>query len=164
MAETTDLQCVGGFVVTAVYGMPRPTSDVDVLSIAPAEPKKELLEKAQAGSALHKEHGVYLQYVGGIVSLPYDYDERLILLYSGVYKHLRIFVLDPYDLAMTKLERNQAKDREDVLYLAKAVPFDLEILKARYAELRPQLMGIKENFDANFELWLEMIREARERK
>lgn len=160
--EETDLQCVGGFVVTAVYGMPRPTADVDVLSISPAELRKELLDKAEVGSALHQKHGVYLQYVGGIVSLPYDYDERLILLYSGTYEHLRIFVLDPYDLAMTKLERNQPKDRDDVRYLARTVPFDLDILRARYAELRPQLMGVKENFDANFELWLEMIEEDRQ--
>jgi hypothetical protein len=63
---------------------------------------------------------------------------------------------------MTKLERNQPKDRDDVRYLARTVPFDLDILGARYAELRPQLMGVKENFDANFELWLEMIEEDRQ--
>jgi hypothetical protein len=40
--------------------------------------------------------------------------------------------LDPYDLALTKLERNIERDRSDVRYLARAIPFDLELLRVRY--------------------------------
>lgn len=31
------LDCMGGFVVTVVYGFSRPTADLDVLEIAPRE-------------------------------------------------------------------------------------------------------------------------------
>lgn len=163
ISEEVDLQCVGGFVVTELYGLARPTADVDVLSIAPVAQRNELLKAGGEDSALHRKYGVYLQYVGGIVSLPYNYDERLASMFEGAYKHLRLFALDPYDLVLSKLERNQPKDRQDVRFLARAIPLDLGILKQRYPELRPQLFGVKENFDANFELWLEMIEEDRRR-
>jgi hypothetical protein len=32
-----DFQCLGGFVVTQMYGLKRSTGDLDVLSIAPIE-------------------------------------------------------------------------------------------------------------------------------
>jgi len=32
-----DFQCLGGFVVTQLYGLKRSTGDLDVLSIAPVE-------------------------------------------------------------------------------------------------------------------------------
>jgi hypothetical protein len=31
-------------------------------------------------------------------------------MFPGAYKHLRICVLDPYDLALSKLERNIQRD------------------------------------------------------
>jgi hypothetical protein len=34
-AEPVRLDCIGGFVVTMLYGLDRPTADVDVLEIAP---------------------------------------------------------------------------------------------------------------------------------
>jgi uncharacterized nucleotidyltransferase DUF6036 len=55
------------------------------------------------------------------------------------YEHLRLCALDPFDLALSKLERNIQKDRDDVKYLAKTVPLDLEVLRQRYQkELRWQ--------------------------
>jgi hypothetical protein len=39
LSDETHLTCVGGFAVTVQYGFPRPTSDIDVLSIAPMDQK-----------------------------------------------------------------------------------------------------------------------------
>ena len=33
--STVRLDCIGGFVITMLYGLSRPTADVDVLEIAP---------------------------------------------------------------------------------------------------------------------------------
>ena len=45
--------------------------------------------------------------------------------------------LDPYDLALSKPERNIQRDRDDVKHLAQMVPFDLRVLRERYEkELR----------------------------
>ena len=38
------LHCLGGFVMIASYGMPRPTADVDVLAVTPRDALKLLLE------------------------------------------------------------------------------------------------------------------------
>jgi len=72
--------------------------------------------------------------------------------------------LDPYDLALSKLERNIQRDRDDVRHLASFVPLDLEILKERYGrELRWQL-GNPEREDLTLKLWIEMIEEERMRR
>ena len=50
-----------------------------------------------------------------------------------------------------------------MLYLAKHIPFDLEVLQERYTmELRPDLMGVPENQDAVLSFWIEMIEEDRQ--
>jgi len=159
---TVHFQCLGGFVVTQLYGLNRSTGDLDVLSIAPVEQRKEFLEKAGRGSALHKKYKIYLDYVG-VASIPYEYENRLVEMYPGAYKHIRFFALDPYDIALSKLCRNIARDREDVRHLAKQVPFDLQLLRKRYTdELRPDLLGIPENQDAILNLWIEMIEQDRQ--
>jgi hypothetical protein len=157
-----DFQCLGGFVVTQLYGLKRSTGDLDVLSIAPVEQRKDFLEKAGRGSVLHKRYKIYLDYVG-VASIPYEYESRLIEMYPGAYRHIRLFALDPYDIALSKLCRNIARDREDVRHLAKQVPFDLQLLRKRYTdELRPDLLGIPENRDAILNLWIEMIEQDRQ--
>ena len=157
-----DFQCLGGFVVTQLYELKRSTGDLDVLSIAPVEQRKDFLEKAGRGSVLHKRYKIYLDYVG-VASIPYEYESRLIEMYPGAYRHIRLFALDPYDIALSKLCRNIARDREDVRHLAKQVPFDLQLLRKRYTdELRPDLLGIPENQDAILNLWIEMIEQDRQ--
>jgi hypothetical protein len=159
---TVHFQCLGGFVVTLMYGLKRPTADVDVISIAPIEQRKELLEQGGKGSALHKKYKIYLDYVG-VASIPYEYESRLVEMYPGAFKHICLFALDPYDIALSKLCRNIPRDREDMLYLARRIPFDLKLLQERYTEeLRPDLTGIPENQDAILRLWVEMIQQDRQ--
>lgn len=65
---------------------------------------------------------------------------RLREMFPGAFQNLRLMALDRYDLALIKLERNIERDRSDVRYLARAIPFDLEPLRDRYQqELRPYL-------------------------
>ena len=60
-------------------------------------------------------------------------------------------------VALSKLERNSARDREDVKFLARAVPFDLAVLEQRYrSELRAYLPTI-ERHDLTMRLWIEML-------
>ncbi len=162
--EQVDLQCLGGFVVTQRYGLPRPTADIDVLSIAPIDQRAKLLAKGSRGSELHQKYGIYLDYVG-VASTTYDYDTRLVEMYPEQYEHLRLFALDPYDLALSKLARNIARDREDVKYLARTIPLDLDVLRQRYeTEFRPYALGDSVWLDEALRLWIQMIEEDRERK
>jgi hypothetical protein len=64
-------------------------------------------------------------------------------------------------LALSKLERNIQRDRDDVKHLARSIPLDLEVLRDRYEkELRWQL-GNPEREDLTLKLWIEMIAEDR---
>ncbi len=142
---------MGGFAATLLYGLPRATSDLDVLLIAPREQREPLLELGIRGGTLHKKYKVFLDYVG-VATVPENYEERLTEMFPEAYKHLRICALDPYDLALSKLERNIQRDRDDVKHLAQVVPLDLKILKERYEkELRWQL-GNTEREDLTLKL------------
>jgi len=158
--EETRLDCLGGFVVTQLYGLARATADLDVLLIAPREQRAPLLELGVQGGALHRKYKIYLDYVA-VAKVPEDYEERLTEMFPGAFKHLRICALDPYDLALSKLERNIQRDRDDVKHLAHSIPLDLKILRERYEkELRWQL-GNPEREDLTLKLWNEMIDEER---
>ncbi|QNI35845.1 hypothetical protein [Edaphobacter albus] len=41
--STARLDCIGGFVVTQLYGLARPTADVDVIELAPREASETLM-------------------------------------------------------------------------------------------------------------------------
>jgi hypothetical protein len=128
--------CMGGFVVTTLYGLGRTTADVDVLQIVPRSARASFAHAMRDGE-LHLKYGVYLDQVT-VVTPPLEYESRLCEMFSEVFRHLRLMALDPYDLALTKLERNIGRDRSDVRHLARTVPFELNILRERYmTELRP---------------------------
>ncbi|HEX6467204.1 MAG TPA: DUF6036 family nucleotidyltransferase [Terriglobales bacterium] len=160
ITEEVALHCLGGFVVTMLYGLQRTTSDVDVLTVAPFQQLNAVLKLAGRGSMLHKRSGLYLDYVT-IATIPEEYEERLREMFPEAFPRLRLFACDPYDIALSKLERNIQRDRDDVKYLARVVPFNLELLKDRYEkELRPNL-GNPHREDLTLKLWIEAIEEER---
>jgi hypothetical protein len=160
--EEVRLDCMGGFVVTMVYGFSRPTGDLDVLEIAPMQAGRAILQLGMQGGPLHKKYKIYLDHVG-VARVPENYEDRLTEIFPHSCKYLRLLALDPYDLALSKLERNIQRDRDDVKHLAKTVPLDLELLQERYQkELRWQLAN-PEREDLTLRLWLEAILEERKR-
>jgi len=115
---------------------------------------------AGKGSQLHRQYGIYLDFVT-VATVPEDYDQRLTEMFPGEFRRLRLLALDPYDLALAKLERNIQRDRDDVKHLARTIPFDLDLLKDRYLkELRP-LLGNPQREDLTLRLWIEAIEEDR---
>ena len=110
LEQEVRLHCCGGFVVTAVYGLPRTTADLDVLAVVPADQQRELARLAGRASTLHQTHGVYLDVVT-VATLPDSYEERLTAFQSGRFRHLRLLILDPYDLVLAKMTRNADRDR-----------------------------------------------------
>ncbi len=159
-SSETRMVCMGGFVVTLLYGFSRATADLDILLIAPQEERTTLLEAGAFGGELHKKHRIYLDYVS-VAHVPEEYESRLTEMFAGEFEQLRVYALEAYDLALSKLERNIQRDREDVKHLARIVPFDLNVLGERYEkELRWQ-MGNPEREDLTLKLWIEMIEEDR---
>jgi hypothetical protein len=158
-----DLHCVGGFVVAMCYDLQRVTADIDVFEVVPGDALAVLLDAAGKGRPLARKHGVYIDAGSRVATLPHDYASRLAEIFGGHCARLRLLVLDRYDLALSKLERNIDRDRDDVLLLSRA-NFDLAVLRERYeAEVRPYVTGRTSWHDQTLELWLEMIDETRKR-
>lgn len=150
------LHCIGGFAIAMLHDLPRPTVDIDCLAVIPAGETARLQTLAGEGSALHRKYGLYVQHVG-IVTVPENYTGRLAWMFSKTFQNLILMGLEAHDLALSKLERNSARDREDVRFLARAAPLDLAVLENRYhSELRPYLANA-ERHDLTLRLWIEML-------
>lgn len=154
--QETSLHCCGGFVLTTLYGMPRPTADIDVLLNVGDVAQSALTRLAGPDSALHKKHSVYLDMVA-VATYPDSYDKRLTDMHT--FRRLQLLALDPYDLALSKLTRNADRDRSDVEYLGTEVPLDVTVLRDCYQrEMRPYV-NVPEREDRTLDLWIEMILE-----
>ena len=152
-----ELVCLGGFVVALAYGAGRATSDIDVLSVR-GEGCDDVETLAGLGSLLHRRHRLYLQRVG-IATPPVNYETRLRpLAGSAPWRYLRLKVLDPIDLALTKVERNAEVDRRDVIELARAGWLDAGTFRARYSdEVAPYLLSHRPRHDDTAESFAALI-------
>jgi len=92
LTEPVELHCIGGFVLTLFYGLPRTTGDIDYYTAIP--PNLDLDAMAGQGSALHWKHKVWLHRVG-VANLPEDYTTRLSETASGQFKRFKISFLTP---------------------------------------------------------------------
>ena len=124
LTELVELHCVGGFVLTTVYRLPRVTGDCDYVAALGGSDQLDAL--AGYDSPLHKKYQVYLQRVS-VTTMPENYASRLTEPFQGRFKNIRILVPDAYDLILSKLERNSPKDREDVQYLSKTITLDVTV-------------------------------------
>lgn len=160
-----ELRCLGGFVVTQQYGIGRETSDIDFLAVIAQSPEDDVEALAGRGAKLNRKYRLYMQYVG-VVTPPADYASRLVRMFpSAPWKRLKLFALDATDIALSKLERNAERDREDVLRLAGAGHLDPQVLRNRYhEELRPYLLNKHSWHHKTLELWLEMAWPSRQKR
>jgi hypothetical protein len=140
LAEPADFHCLGGFVVSQHYEFGRETVDLDVLAVIPRELVERVVQLAGAGSVLHKKHRVYIDHVG-MASYPVNYEARLIRAFP-VWSKVRLWALEPHDLALTKLEPSNERDIRDVILLAQAGLINRDTLVSRFeTELEPYITG-----------------------
>ena len=153
LTEQVDLHCIGGFPLTEFYGIPRGTMDIDFLTVVPSSCRQLLNDIAGLGSPLSKKHRAYLQGVG-VADHPEDYDTRLTEL-PGSFRHLRLWMADPYDLLLSKLTRNSAKDREDVKAVAAKLELSFSVIEERFEEeMKPWLPNLARH-ELTLKLWKE---------
>ena len=133
-----EIRCLGAFLLTAVYALPRFTGDLDCLAVMPSEATAVVEELAGRNSGLAKKHRVWLQHVGmGIVDLPDDYERRLERLEFD-FEKLQLSALEVYDLVLSKLTRNSPKDREDVKFIAQQQNLSYTVACDRFVqEMKP---------------------------
>jgi len=153
--EPLELHCIGGFVVTQVYGFPRTTGDIDYYTAVPAN--LNLLAVTGEGSPLHRKYGVCLHKVA-VTTLPEDYERRLTPIAEKEFKHLRLLAPDPYDCILSKIERNGDVDVNDAEYLFRSQKLDAQVLQDRYEkEFRPYIIGDVGRTDTTLKLWIEIF-------
>jgi hypothetical protein len=148
-----ELHCLGGFVLATVYGLPRPTADVDFIAAVPSNLSRTLVEIAGRDSRLALKYKLSIDYVT-IADYPEDYAVRLVEI-PRRFSNLRLMALEVHDLVLAKLTRNSPVDRGDVEFLANARLLDPNVMRERYQkELRPQLAN-EARHDLTLRLWLE---------
>jgi hypothetical protein len=154
LEEPIQLHCIGGFAIVASYGLKRSTNDMGYFTLVPCNRVLDLENLAGEGSPLAKKYKVHVHHAG-VATLPDSYDERMTELFPRHFRNIRLFVLDPYDLVLSKLSRNVERDREDVAFLTKAQNLEASNLRTRYHhELRDNLIGPPERHDATLTFWL----------
>lgn len=87
-------------------------------------------------------------------------EERLIEMYPGLLRYLRLLALDPYDLVLTKLTRHADRDRGDLAYLATAVPLGPNVLRERYQREMRSYVAFPAREDLTLDLWIEIVQET----
>ena len=154
LRHSVELHCLGGFVLAALYGLPRPTGDVDYIAAIPSNTVTDLDSIAGQDSALARKYGLYFQHVT-VADVPEGYADRLAELFPGQFARLRMLALEVHDLVLAKLVRNSPVDLEDAMFLAKTGKLDETVLSQRYEqELRPYLANERRH-DLTLRLWLE---------
>jgi hypothetical protein len=154
LSRRVELHCLGGFVLAAVYGLPRPTGDLDYIAALPEDERETVQAVAGAGSELARKYRVHVQYVT-IADVPDDYEQRLIEICPQRFKNLRLLALDPHDLVLSKLTRNNPVDDSDVEFLVRRGVLDPAVLRERYEkELRPKISN-EQRHDSTLKLWLD---------
>ena len=151
------ITCMGGFVVKSCYGLHRNTVDIDALVLEPSNQSLPVEKLAGFGSPLYTKHHVYIQQVPAIVTIPCDHQDRLLLLDTPSLSKITLYALEAHDLALSKLERNDPRDRIDVQHLAAQGHINAKTLIERYhEEHRLYLLGDLHRYDRTLNLWLNL--------
>ena len=154
LSQRIEVHCLGGFVLSALWSLPRPTGDVDIVEVEPSSATEELLSVAGEGSELSRRYHLQFHKVT-VAEYPERYASRLIDITPRGLTRLHLSAFEVHDLVLAKISRNSPRDREDVRYLANKGILDRTILEERFtAELRPYLLN-EARETATLELWLD---------
>lgn len=92
-----------------------------------------------------------------VVHYPADYQDRLVRAFP-FWTKVRLWALEPHDLALTKLERRNDRDIQDVIFLAQAGLMTREVLVSRFeAEWQPYVTGRTPTWNlTTLQMWIEV--------
>jgi len=114
---------VGGGAL-ALLGSPRMTVDIDFVGddISPSELHKVIMQVA-------KEQNIYMEPVPieRFIPLPDGSEGRAIRI--GQFGNLEVFIVDPYSIAISKLDRGFDTDFDDLVFLVQQNLVDVNLLE-----------------------------------
>jgi Nucleotidyltransferase of unknown function (DUF6036) len=115
--ETLDLYLIGRSALVVRYGLKLATKDIDIVHFHGCALERKALELFGKGTPHAERLGFYLELVPqGLPPIPGGYCRRSDDI-AGSWQVLRPKQPKPHDLAVTKLSRFHAKDREDLRVL-----------------------------------------------
>jgi hypothetical protein len=129
--ERLDLYLIGRSALIVRYGLDLATKDVDIVHFHGSGLKLRAVELFGKGTSHAERLGFYLEPVPqGLPPIPGGYCPRSEDL-PGRWRVLRPRQPEPHDLAVTKLKRFHAKDREDLQILCDSGELDADCLRER---------------------------------
>jgi Nucleotidyltransferase of unknown function (DUF6036) len=127
--ERLDLYLIGRSALILRYGLDLATKDVDIVHFHGSELERKAVELFGQGTRNSERLGFYLEPVPqGLPPIPGGYFPRSEDL-PGRWRVLRPRQPEPHDLAVTKLKRFHAKDREDLQILCDSGQLGAQRLK-----------------------------------
>lgn len=128
---SSQLTLVGGSAL-ALLGNPRLTIDIDFWGddIHPSELHQSIIQVA-------KELQIYVEPVAleRFIPLPADSDKRSI--YIGEFGNLKVFVADPYSIALSKVDRGFDTDLDDLVFLVQTNFVEMESFERMVQDALP---------------------------
>lgn len=129
--ETVDIHLLGRSALILGYGLTLMTKDVDIVHVHGSRLQAIAVETFGKGTAGAGRHGFYLESVSsGLPPLPVGYQARCVDV-PGPWVVIRPKRPEANDLAVTKLRRFHAKDREDLRILCDTGLLDPATLQER---------------------------------
>ena len=152
-SERLPLYHLGRSALIWKYGFSSATKDVDFI-----QPSEESSLAARAlqlfgnGTAKAIEHGLYLEFVpSALPPVAAGYKKRA-QEFDGGWRAIQLFELEAHDLAVTKLRRFAAKDRQDLIDMCDSELLDPEELGRRFESAMWPYIGVRFREDAEVNL------------
>lgn len=149
--QPATLLLLGGSALR-LLGSPRPTLDIDYVG---HDLHKNDLQ--QVLEQVAQEMGLEIEAVpiNEFVPLPSDAQQRQLSV--GTYGALNVYILDPYTIALSKIDRGFDTDIEDIIFLIRQGFITLTQLETVVSDA----MGQAQNFDLTPIAMLEHLQDVR---
>lgn len=154
LTQNLEITLIGGAALILEYHHPRVTYDIDVLNSLDARTLCSLLDK---DVKLNKKYDLPVHIVdGSFFPMRDNYAEKRREYRKGNFKRLKVYVLDVYDLILSKLDRCDLKDRDDIGWLKDNFSVDTDELLLAYKNGRQYALNA-DRVDANFIYIMEVV-------
>jgi len=130
--ERLDLYLIGRSALILRYGLDLATRDIDIVHVHGSALEGRALEQFGKGTRNAERLGFFLEPVPqGLPPIPGGYFHRAVDL-PGSWRVLSPKQPEPHDLAVTKLKRFHAKDRQDLQILCDSDDLDADRLSEAF--------------------------------
>jgi predicted nucleotidyltransferase len=158
-----EIVVIGGSAMS-LLGLSEATKDVDLFFKdinydGFTETLKTLSNNYNLNEIEYWENGkLILHKEGSIIELKLPDDYYVIAKKLNTsFKHITLKILDPIDLILTKANRCNRRDIEDIKEICKKYNLSLKKLKTRFKIYLKNYSGSKENYKSNFNFICELL-------